>query len=76
MAWRRIVKAVHDSSPAKFGMQLGHAGRKASTKLFAWEGSDRPLDSGNWPIASERLADSVLSDSQVPMRWIAGTWTP
>ena len=64
MAWRRIVKAVHDSSPAKFGMQLGHAGRKASTKL-AWEGSDRPLDSGNWPIMSASPIP-YYPDSQVP----------
>jgi anthraniloyl-CoA monooxygenase len=64
MAWRRIVEAVHRSSPAKIGMQLGHAGRKASTKL-AWEGSDRPLESGNWPIMS---ASSIpyYPDSQIP----------
>ena len=64
MAWRRIVKAVHESSPAKFGMQLGHAGRKASTKL-AWEGSDRPLDKGNWPIMSASPIP-YYPDSQVP----------
>ena len=63
-AWRRIVKAVHESSPAKFGMQLGHAGRKASTKL-AWEGSDRPLESGNWPIMSASPIP-YYPDSQVP----------
>ena len=64
MAWRRLVETVHRSSPAKFGMQLGHAGRKASTKL-AWEGSDRPLDSGNWPIMSASPIP-YYPESQVP----------
>jgi anthraniloyl-CoA monooxygenase len=64
IAWRRIVKAVHESSPAKFGLQLGHAGRKASTKL-AWEGSDRPLETGNWPIMSASPIP-YYPDSQVP----------
>src|SRR5436305_5819407 len=32
-AWRRIVDFVHQFSPAKIGMQLAHAGRKAATDL-------------------------------------------
>jgi anthraniloyl-CoA monooxygenase len=48
-AWSRIVKFVKGHSRAKFGIQLGHAGRKGSTKLM-WEGTDQPLESGNWPI--------------------------
>jgi anthraniloyl-CoA monooxygenase len=63
-AWRRIVTAVHGQSAAKIGMQLGHAGRKGSTKLM-WEGSDRPLESGNWPIISAS-ALPYFPDSQVP----------
>jgi anthraniloyl-CoA monooxygenase len=47
-AWRRIVEFVHAHSPAKLCLQLGHAGRKASTKLM-WDGMDEPLDAGNWP---------------------------
>lgn len=62
--WRRIVENVHAMSPAKIGMQLGHAGRKASTKL-AWEGSDRPLESGNWPIVSASPIP-YYPESQVP----------
>src|SRR5581483_10144938 len=30
VAWKRIVDFVHQFSPAKIGMQLAHAGRKAS----------------------------------------------
>jgi anthraniloyl-CoA monooxygenase len=48
-AWRRIVDFVHENSDAKIAIQLGHAGRKGSTKL-AWEGADEPLEEGGWPI--------------------------
>src|SRR2546429_5453588 len=48
-AWKRIVDFVHAHSYAKIGLQLGHAGRKGSTRL-AWEGMDEPLPEGNWPI--------------------------
>ncbi len=50
-AWKRIVDFVHTNSYAKIGMQLGHAGRKGSTRL-AWDGMDEPLEAGNWPIVS------------------------
>ena len=42
---------VHAHSDAKFGMQLGHAGAKGSTRR-AWEGIDEPLPEGNWPLLS------------------------
>ncbi|HVJ91281.1 MAG TPA: bifunctional salicylyl-CoA 5-hydroxylase/oxidoreductase [Labilithrix sp.] len=64
VAWRRIVQAVHQQTRSKIGIQLGHAGRKASTKVM-WEGSDRPLDSGNWPIMSASPLP-YYPDSQVP----------
>lgn len=48
-AWKRIVDFVHDNGNIKFGMQIGHAGRKGSTKL-GWEGYDVPLEDGNWPV--------------------------
>ncbi|MBN9167437.1 MAG: bifunctional salicylyl-CoA 5-hydroxylase/oxidoreductase, partial [Myxococcales bacterium] len=63
-AWRRIVTAVHSQSGSKIGMQLGHAGRKAATKVM-WEGSDRPLESGAWPIMSASPIP-YFPDSQVP----------
>ncbi|MFM8681758.1 MAG: bifunctional salicylyl-CoA 5-hydroxylase/oxidoreductase [Alphaproteobacteria bacterium] len=50
-AWKRIVDWVHANSDARFAMQVGHAGAKASTRL-AWEGIDQPLRDGNWPIVS------------------------
>lgn len=50
-AWRRIVDFVHAATPAKFGIQLGHAGRKGSTRV-AWEGIDQPLEQGGWPLIS------------------------
>jgi anthraniloyl-CoA monooxygenase len=50
-AWRRIVQFVHAQSDAKIGMQLGHAGAKASTRV-SWEGIDQPLPDGNWPLVS------------------------
>ena len=46
-AWKRIVDFVHTNSTAKIGAQLGHSGRKGSTKLM-WEGIDEPLETGNW----------------------------
>lgn len=46
-SWKSIVDFVHERSTAKIGLQIGHSGRKGSTKLM-WEGIDQPLESGNW----------------------------
>ncbi|GAA1259226.1 bifunctional salicylyl-CoA 5-hydroxylase/oxidoreductase [Oryzihumus leptocrescens] len=48
-AWARVTGFVHGHSTAKVGLQLGHSGRKGSTKLM-WEGMDEPLEEGNWPV--------------------------
>jgi len=48
-AFARLVTFVHGQTPAKIGIQLGHSGRKGSTKLM-WEGMDEPLESGNWDL--------------------------
>lgn len=48
-AWQRIVDFTHANSKAKICLQLGHSGRKGSTKV-AWEGMDEPLDSDNWEV--------------------------
>lgn len=64
-AWRRIVRFTHAQAPGTaIGIQLGHAGRKGSTKLM-WEGIDEPLEDGDWPL----VAASPLPyrpDSQTP----------
>jgi anthraniloyl-CoA monooxygenase len=51
VAWKRIVDFVHANSATRFCLQLGHAGRKGSTRLM-WDGIDEPLPEGNWPIVS------------------------
>ncbi|MCX6454627.1 MAG: bifunctional salicylyl-CoA 5-hydroxylase/oxidoreductase, partial [Actinobacteria bacterium] len=61
--WKRIVDFVHSNSEAKIGMQIGHAGAKASTRL-AWEGIDKPLKEGNWPIISASPQQYIEGVSQ------------
>ncbi|WP_420121576.1 bifunctional salicylyl-CoA 5-hydroxylase/oxidoreductase [Nakamurella sp.] len=48
-AWARVAGFVHENSRGRIGVQLGHSGRKGSTRLM-WEGIDRPLESGNWEV--------------------------
>ena len=63
-AWRRITDFVHTHSHSKIGVQLGHSGRKGSTRLL-WEGVDAPLPADNWPI----IAPSPVpysEENQVP----------
>ncbi|WP_241740821.1 bifunctional salicylyl-CoA 5-hydroxylase/oxidoreductase [Streptomyces sp. L2] len=51
-AWRRITDFVHAQAPGTaIGVQLGHSGRKGSTRLM-WEGMDEPLPEGNWPLVA------------------------
>ncbi len=63
-AWKRIVDFVHAHSAAKICLQLGHAGRKGATKLM-WEGMDRPLRDGAWPVVSASPLP-YYPESQVP----------
>lgn len=62
--WKRFVDFAHSKSSAKVGIQLGHAGRKGSTKL-AWDGIDQPLEDGAWPLISAS-ALPYLKHSPVP----------
>jgi anthraniloyl-CoA monooxygenase len=63
-AWARIVAFARAHGTTKLCLQLGHSGRKGATKLM-WEGMDRPLPEGAWPImAASPLA--YYEDSQVP----------
>jgi anthraniloyl-CoA monooxygenase len=48
-AWARIVSFVHARSPARIGLQLGHAGPKGATGI-PWEGAGEPLARGGWPL--------------------------
>ena len=62
--WKRMVDFVHRETPAKFGIQLGHAGRKGATRV-AWEGMDEPLTSDGWPLISAS-ALPYLTHSRTP----------
>jgi anthraniloyl-CoA monooxygenase len=64
-AWKRVVEFVHRESPAKIGIQLGHAGRKGATKRL-WEGDSEPLASGGWPIVSASPIPYFADRSPLP----------
>jgi len=66
-AWKRIVDFAHDHSDAQFALQLGHSGRKGSTKepWLAGGRDDAPLEAGNWRLLSPSA-----------MAWGAGSQTP
>jgi anthraniloyl-CoA monooxygenase len=64
-AWRRLTDFVHQESAAKIGMQVGHSGRKGSTKLM-WEGIDLPLDEGNWEVVAPSPLPYQPGVNQVP----------
>lgn len=66
--WKRIVDFVHANSDAKFALQLGHSGRKGSTRepWLAAGRDDAPLDTDNWRV----LAPSPVAwgpQSQTPV---------
>ncbi|MFZ0043125.1 MAG: FAD-dependent monooxygenase, partial [Solirubrobacteraceae bacterium] len=68
-AWRRIVEFAHRYAGCAMAAQLGHSGRKGSTKLM-WEGIDEPLDEGGWEV----MAPSPIAYSpqnQVPREMTA-----
>ncbi|WP_369375680.1 bifunctional salicylyl-CoA 5-hydroxylase/oxidoreductase [Streptomyces sp. cg36] len=65
-AWRRVTEFVHQQAPGTaIGVQLGHSGRKGSTKLM-WEGIDEPLDDGNWALAAASPLPYRPGVNQVP----------
>ncbi|WP_311259503.1 bifunctional salicylyl-CoA 5-hydroxylase/oxidoreductase [Microbacterium sp. WCS2018Hpa-9] len=72
-AWKRIVDYVHGQSTARIGVQIGHSGRKGSTRRM-WEGIDLPLEQGNW----NTVAPSALpyaAENQVPREIDRATMT-
>ncbi len=62
--WRRIVDFVHERTAARIGLQLGHSGRKGSTRLM-WEGMDEPLPEANWDLVGPSPIP-YASANQVP----------
>jgi anthraniloyl-CoA monooxygenase len=65
VAWKRIVDFVHAESSAAIGFQVGHSGRKGSTKLM-WEGIDEPLPTGNWDVCGPSPIPYKQDVNQVP----------
>jgi anthraniloyl-CoA monooxygenase len=70
----RIADWIHQNTDAKFGLQLGHAGAKGSTRR-AWDGIDQPLPEGgpeaNWPLLSaspQQYLEGVSQHSQAMTR--------
>ncbi len=66
-AWKRIVDFAHTNGAAKFAMQFGHAGRKASTQL-GWEDADHPIAEPalNWPLVSASPLPWLPGESDMP----------
>jgi anthraniloyl-CoA monooxygenase len=62
--WRESVDAVHDSTPAKVAIRLGHSGARGATRPPK-DGLDRPLREGAWPLMAAS-AIPYTRRSQVP----------
>lgn len=60
----RLVRLVHET-PAKIALQIGHAGRKGSTRTPD-DGMDLPMHDGNWPIYSASPIPYIEGVSAVP----------
>lgn len=63
--WARIAEWIHTHTDAKFALQIGHAGAKAST-CVPWQGGgiDQPLPSGNWPLLAASSYQYIEGVSQ------------
>ncbi len=69
-SWGRIVDFVHGNSAARIGIQLGHSGRKGSTRIM-WEGIDTPLPDGNWEVVGPSPIP-YSENNQTPRELTAG----
>ncbi len=63
--WKRIADWIHTQSDAKFAIQIGHAGAKAST-CVPWQGKgiDQPLPERNWPVMAASAYQYINGVSQ------------
>lgn len=59
-AFKKIVDFVHNNSESKIGIQLGHAGRKAST----WNGKQLSLEEGWETVAPSKIL--YAEDERIP----------
>lgn len=64
-AWKDLVSFVHSQGDTRMGLQIGHAGRKGSTRVPA-DGVDLPKPDGNWPLWSASPIPLIEGVSQVP----------
>jgi len=64
-AWRRVTEFVHRETPAKIGIQIGHAGRKGST-LRPWHAENQPIAEGGWPLIAPSPLPYLPGRAQVP----------
>ena len=62
--WQQFVEQRRSSSTTRLAIQLGHAGRRGSTRPRT-HALDLPLRAGNWPLISAS-ALSYTPSSQVP----------
>ncbi|MEO1242670.1 MAG: bifunctional salicylyl-CoA 5-hydroxylase/oxidoreductase [Pseudomonadota bacterium] len=68
--WKRIVDFTHAETTSKIALQLGHAGRKGSTRTPAADpdgAMDNPMDDGNWPLYSASPIPYYKDASQTPI---------
>jgi len=66
IAWQKVTHFIHQSSDAKVGIQLGHAGRRGSTQR-GWEEESQPLVEGNWPLVSASALAWLPDITQTPV---------
>jgi anthraniloyl-CoA monooxygenase len=62
--WARLMDGIHERSLAKVGLRVNHAGRRGATRP-RWEGLDRPLLEGGWPLLSASPIP-YSAEAQVP----------
>ena len=74
-SWKEIVDFVHARSTAKIGAQLGHSGRKGSTKRHV--GRHRRAARGRQLGRRRSVGDRRMARQPDPARsWTGPAWTP